>query len=225
MKLTKIATLCALLVGNSYGALYTLSNNSGPINTMPIVSSTGAFVNSGQVVIGSYLGAEPVLSGSSLTMQSILSSFTVLASGSLGTSGTGTATINGVFNIQTSGVDPLDNLAAPAAAGWLGKNFFVIAGNNAVLAESSEVLVFRFSNSTIGGTEPVTSTLSMRLGAAAANGTIFQGVGGFNNFVVDPTPGAVSTGQSAFNMVAVVPEPSVALLGVLGVFGLVRRRR
>jgi hypothetical protein len=35
----------------------------------------------------------------------------------------------------------------------------------------------------------------------------------------------VSGTNSGFQLVAVVPEPSVALLGALGIFGLVRRRR
>jgi hypothetical protein len=218
------ASLCAFS-NLASAASYTVTNNSGPLNTMSIVNSSGSFLNTGAVVIGSYLGTLPTFNPAETTMSQILSGFTVLTSGLMGTSGTGTATINGVFSLQTSGTDPLDDLTSPTAAPWVGKNLFAIIGNNTTLANSTEALIFRFSNTTIPNTEPTTVTLNMRAGAALANGVVYSGVGGFNNFQLDPTPGAASTAQSAFNTVALVPEPSAALLGAIGALGLLRRRR
>jgi hypothetical protein len=218
------ATLVAL--GSANAATYTITNNSGPVNTGSIVSSTGAFLNSGSVVIGSYLGTLPTFNATTTTMSQILSGFSILATGSLGTSGTGTTTIQGVFSLQTSGVDPLDDLTAPAAAPWVGKNLFFIVGNSTTISESTEALVWRFTGTTIPNTEPTTVTLNTRAGLNTANGSVYSGIGGFDNFRLDPTPGNGTAGlQSTLNTVALVPEPSAALLGAIGALGLLRRRR
>jgi hypothetical protein len=221
-KLLLLASTSALMISASSAATYTFTNNSGPVNTLSITNRLGGFLNTGSVAIGSYLGGAPTITADS-TMGQILSGFTTLVSTTMGTSGTDPNTINGVFNVQTSGADPLDNLSSQDAAAWLGKNFYVIIGNSSVLSESTEALVFVFSNSTIGGTEPVTSTLNMRSNATTANGTLLFGT--FNTVQIDPTPGTPGNANAAFALQQIVPEPSAALLGLLGAIGLIRRRR
>jgi hypothetical protein len=224
-KLTLLAAATLLSATASQAATYTITNSSGPVNTQSIVTSSGAFANSGTVVIGTYLGTAPTLSTATSTMEDILDGFTTVATGSLGTSGSGVTTIHGVFSIQTSGTDPLDDLTAPAAAAWVGKNFFAIIGNGATIEESTEVLIFRFTNYTIPNTESTILTLNMRPADANSGGSVYGGFGGVGNYLLDPSPGNAGTANSTFNMVAVVPEPSAALLGMIGALGLLRRRR
>jgi hypothetical protein len=230
MKTTRIILALALVPASiSMGALYSLSNNSGPINTLPIVSSTGVLQNVGAVQIGTYLDltnaqADALFANpdGTKTMAMILTGFTPLNTGSLGIAGSGATAVHGQYTVQTNAVDPIDNLGVPAADPWKGKNLYVIAGNNSIIGDSTQALVFRF-NTVVAEVEPVNVNASMRVSDTTANGTTLYGA--FNQFQVDPSPGAASAAKAAFSMAPVVPEASTALLGLLGLAGLVRRRR
>lgn len=110
------------------------------------------------------------------------------------------------------------NGALTAGGDFVGNSVYVVLGNGTNIGDSTEFLVWKATanpagnvfteDAPIGGPD----TVSLQI----ANGTILVGGTGTADFGLGS--------QQAFKLAA-VPEPSVILLGGLGLLGLVRRRR
>jgi hypothetical protein len=93
-------------------------------------------------------------------------------------------------------------------------NVYTVIGNAATLGDSSQFLVFK--HSTTFSPDPATSGPAF---LKAGQGTLILGQFGF--FTANIGQGVVP----AFSTVPLIPEPSAALLSLLGAVGLLRRRR
>jgi len=192
-------------IQGSYGDLRTSTGNLVANNTLYILvgSSTGTFA--GNFTINTTLGA--------------VGANSVFTSGQTITLGSTLATGNTIFHIGGTG-----GALAEAVLSGLSNTGDVASGNN--------YAIYWFPGSTFGG---------------GNSGSVASQVGGYNNTVgesafefggmVIPANGAdvtqgfatVSGGGSLANSIPtavnLIPEPSAALLGALGVLGLLRRRR
>lgn len=120
----------------------------------------------------------------------------------------------GLFNGTIDGATSTDGTDL-----FNGKEIFMLVGNGASLGASTEVMVF-----SSGVNWPVEIE-----GVGAVVNNIELGFGNLERGVAVEVDGAAApfdvwNGTTGMTF-GVVPEPSVALLGALGFFGLLRRRR
>lgn len=121
----------------------------------------------------------------------------------------------GVFN-EPSLASFSTSQGTSAGDAFVGNNIFIIAGNGADLNSSTELFVYRL-NETFGADAPLFATdVATFQAGTLAFGSVAPGIS---------LPQAGTRNGYAMGTVAVVPEPTVALLGALGVLGLIRRRR
>lgn len=204
MKLHNIA-LAALVVstGSSLATTVIVTNNRGPTATREIVDSVGTLVAG--------FGAFGVLNEGGITGAS--TTFAGLGFQQFGLGGGGVTTSTaGQFSF-TGDIGP----AAPNAATFLNKNIYLVVGfGGSDLATSTELFIYKFNQSfgDLNSPTPITQTLT----AAGSEGSTLLGTEVGN-------PGTTASGRYRSTPITAVPEPSVALLGLLGVLGLVRRRR
>jgi len=172
--------------------------------TNAVVSQTGTKLGSGTGFVGigvfSITDAQIAAAASAST---IANGFTLF--GQSNTIGAGFS-IDGTYQFESTA-----NI--PAGSPFTGSIYTVI-GNAATLATSTQFLVFK--EAVTFNPDPAASGPAV---LKAGQGTVV--LGGFNNFQADIGGGA----QAAFNTVTLMPEPSAALLGLLGAVGLIRRRR
>ncbi|MGA0899408.1 MAG: hypothetical protein ACO3SO_03260 [Luteolibacter sp.] len=126
---------------------------------------------------------------------------------------------NGLFTMGAT-----QTLTLPNA--FIGQNVQVIIGNNGSLSTSTEMLIFE--TSTLFAADPSIQGVDMQTGGF----TMFHGIDTYNAgsvVIVNIAAfnGAPFEGSStgAYQMAAIIPEPSVALLGGFGALLLLRRRR
>jgi len=201
----KIFFLAALvgLQGAAFGASVLVNNVNEFSNSNAIVDNTGVPIasGSGYVAIGYFNVADVTLA----TTQQLVTSF--VQYGGSTTFGAG-LNVAGLFNLNTSGVDL--SVTNP----FSGKALYVLAANGNGLNTSDAVFIWRPTGATFGSTEPVDLAYNVQVG----QGAVVRG--GVGNYSVDFGEGNVP----AFNMV-LIPEPSVAMLGIFGGLVLLRRRR
>jgi hypothetical protein len=209
-------------VASVNAATYAIANASGGATTQSIVNASGAFFT-GSVAIGYYSVADLSYLTSATTTAGRLQNFVSLGTSTVGPNATALPnTIQGVFSVTAT-------YTASATTG--GKTPFLLFGNAADFATSTQVAVIGFSALTTGNfvaSDP--SALSGNIRNASATftlGTIYKG--GWNNFSGDPTPGSAAPAVPApfYNLqtLAAIPETSTTLLGALGALALLRRRR
>ena len=214
----KLITLMTLGFAVSAQAVVTLSfknwtdaSLSGATGALPICDSAGVPISNAagfQTVWGSAGYFTSLPNFATATPSQILSQFVPLDN--LGI--VGVATRPGLFNAT----DYSDNAAVNFPAGFSGKQVFIVFGDAPdVKANSTKIAVFDggsvFNTYTTGGAQNVIFGISSVYGAITP-------------LTAQPQTGAT---PSAFanGVQLVVPEPSAALLGALGVLGLLRRRR
>lgn len=95
-----------------------------------------------------------------------------------------------------------------------GNPIYLVAGNGADLNSSTDLFVYKFDTN-YETDDPLFSTTV----TTNDSGTLL--FGDTQSSIALPNAGT----HDGFAMAAVVPEPSIALLGALGVLGLIRRRR
>lgn len=220
MKNTIKAILFAALVSQVQAATYTLANASGSSTTQSLVNSSGNFFT-GSVTIGYYTGNDLSYLSTSTTTAALLVGFVPLGVSVVGPNATAApGTIQGVFTVEANYV---------ANGTTSGKVPFLLFGNGATFADSTEVAVIGFSGLPgLAGADPSVASNSIRNTNATFNlGTIYKG--NWGTFTGDPTPGtaAPTTLPAFYSLVPLVaiPEPSAALLSMFGAVGLLRRKR
>ncbi|MBB5352535.1 hypothetical protein HNR46_002781 [Haloferula luteola] len=197
MKMKLIGSLVgALAIAGANAATITLTNFDGT-NFSGVVDSSGSILNSvGFASIGTF-SSDP-------TSIDDLSSFVQFGNSlSVGAN----SFISGDINQSLTSGDS-----------YVGGSVYVVIGNGTDLATSTEFFVWKATSNPSGNvyTEdapiggPDTVSLQTSTGTVLIGGTTTADFGGGS--------------QTAFQLVA-VPEPSVALLGALGLLGLARRRR
>ena len=196
----------------SNAAVYQLINvQGGPGVDTLFANNNGTLMGSGTVAIG-YFGAG-VTNDQVNTIEELvplLASFTAVDTAVPGTS---TAFAGAGYLAE----DPANTPAILAGNPLLGRGVYVIATNASSLGAAnlnSEFSVFFLRN--ISEDSPAENTYTGNpAGATVLIGTpgVFTGDAGFGQ------------GDYATLQMAVIPEPSAALLGAVGALGLLRRRR
>ncbi len=104
-----------------------------------------------------------------------------------------------------------------------GKNIYVFVANvanSSALTSASQVFVMKLNQTFLASWDSVANN-TVTFGAA--DGTIL--LGGYNNYSFKTRNADTTTGPAFNTTTLVIPETSTSLLAVLGVFGLLRRRR
>lgn len=231
-KLISIVSVVGFTTSVSFGALYTVNNGTGntasgfitsgggtfrsasapPTTNVPAAVgdafSTGGGIWAGPGVVAFGYFTTDVLAG--LTKTQLVSSFVQFGNA-------GAFALNGTTGNRSVYSSP-QNVTVLGST-FDTKSIYVFAGNGTSFNDSTEFSVaksaFTFNSSDDSATAPIS------LVVRPANSTVLFGTLAANvqtaNTDASTTPG--------WTMAAPVPEPSVALLGVLGVLGLLRRRR
>lgn len=178
--------------------------------TQAVTTSTGALIpdQGGYTAIGYF--SVPDVELLNYTPTELASAFQIF--GSSGVFGFGG--IGGVYDSTALGG------RVGAASPFFGKNVYVLNTNAATILDSTQALIFK-SNLTFpnDSADPLDASLLVELGSSGTY--VFGGQAGP---AVEIAPGfSVPTVQMA--PLNVIPEPSAALLGAIGVLGLLRRRR
>lgn len=196
------------LMGCSFGATYTITNGSGA-TAFGIGNSSGDGFQGleGVAAVGTFSS----LDFNTFTQADFVTNFS--AYGSPGFTNFRTAGVfgnNGTFTYTPGGV--------VGGSSFDGQAMLVLVGNADTFANSTEFLVldlgrnFSAADDAIATpqTVAITDSTSVLFGGTVGNIVTFNG--------------DVSTNQGFITSVP-VPEPSIALLGGLGVLGLLRRSR
>lgn len=214
MKLTSLAFGLALaLSGASNAAIYAASNvalgAAGANADTAITNSANVRLNNAVVTVGYFAAGFDVAANVGNTAL-LIANYTVVATA---LTGTASATLEGSFagfaegpNVDTANITTGDAL--------LGRTLYSFVGNNTTLGTSNA-----FGLVSIG---PILDDVPNERTyiANATNKTVLIGT---KSTVVVADAGIAGT-YNSLRLVA-VPEPSAALLGMLGALGLLRRRR
>jgi hypothetical protein len=202
MKLNYAAAALALMSLPVFGATITVTNTLGPVGTQSVVDNAGVPVSAGYAAIG--IVDEAALVG--LTSgQQLADAFTLFdnAQGPLNN-----APFSGTFSVQSAGGVPLDQ-----ANPFSGKPIYLVLGNGADLASSTEAAVLKVGS--FGNTEPTLATVNVRAGDVAPADILWGDNSQFQ-----------FSGRPTIALAPIIPEPSSSLLfGVAGLALLIRRKR
>ena len=202
MKLKYLVSIIALTSVSAFGASVTVTNNQGPVNTQSVVDNTGAAVDGGFAAIGSISDVSGL---ETLTSAGLDALFTVYDGA---TGAVNNAPFNGTYSISNNGSDI-------SGTAWAGAPIYLVLGNGADLASSTQGAVLRVGN--FPGSEPAVQTVNV-------NNTAEVLFGDFETFTLQPGP--IPTQNAALALAPFVPEPSSSLLvGLAGLSLLIRRRR
>ncbi|WP_193213741.1 PEP-CTERM sorting domain-containing protein [Luteolibacter marinus] len=197
-----VITLLAAMSSFAFGS--TVAIGGPPANRLGVQAAAGGELLTGTssyyLTVGTY-GTAPVVNDLASFMAAV-SDFVPLTAvgGAVVTLGSADAgTISGSF----VGVGPDALSSAP---------IYIFLSNTADYTLATEIAVLRASTQVFAN--PVSGSGSV---------TVTPSVSGLVGVVGQITD--VATGTDYVTMVQAVPEPSIALLGALGLFGLVRRRR
>lgn len=161
------------------------------------LSAGGFYIGLGTFTNAEGATAEPIIN-SDASLAAAIQSFDLFASTTSLTSGTTQGLITGQFT----------SLGNPDPSQFNSKPLYFIIGNGATLATSTQFGIFKL---TAGTAFPANVVPAGSTNALIPNGT-----------AITALEGAGSVNGNTF---VLVPEPSTALLGLLGAVGLLRRRR
>lgn len=187
-----------VVIASSWASAATISITNFSGGVFSGVLGTNNALTSGNVFLGYYSGAEP---SSSLN---VASGFNQVGNTLAFTGGFVSGDISAALNVGNAAI---------------GQQVYLIIGNGASIAASSQVLVWKPTSNPAGNTfvadNPVGGPDLIQF--LTTRGTVVVGT----TLTADVGAGS----QSNFKLVAVVPEPSTALLGAVGALALLRRRR
>jgi hypothetical protein len=178
-------------------------------NAVPILDNTGTpiAVGAGYVAIGTFSGA--------VSVDTIATSFT--AFGDAATGFANSLGVGGLYNLTSA-----DSIPEGTVGGVVGEQAYVVIGNAATLAGSSHFAVI--STGSAFGTEDSFGNGEINLGVNPGNIDSALLLGTKLNDV-DTGLGVVFTNGIQLSDGAAIPEPSTALLSLVGLGFLARRRR
>ena len=212
LKLTVVAGLFALAC-SANAALYLVSNVSAGDNTDILFQNSiaqGSTLSSGGIVaLGYFTGGTP--SSSLVGIQATIAAFTPKASA-----------LTGSFSVDLEGsfagyvqAGEVTGAEIPLGSALIGLPVYVFVGNASTLAGSTAWALQQVS--TIAADSPnVQSYTAVPSGIAPVIGSLGTFTGAVNG---------ASASYSTLQLATAVPEPSAAILGVIGALGLLRRRR
>ncbi len=224
-----VISLLAASASVSSAVTYTLTNVAGN-NSSAVVNSAGVRLSGngassgvntsviGSASFGYFTATDSAISASTSGTQ-LLSTFTPFS------------TNEGLFNNPTTPTNYLGlfsrsgTLTLSALDAFAGKNVYLVLSNAASVAAGTEYLVYKFNATYIGSAADTGGTLSFVIDTAVTtDGSLLLGTRTGPSLTV---AGVDTTTEPSFQLVsfAPVPEPSAALLGMLGALGLLRRRR
>lgn len=208
MKLNVIAPLVGLFLVAASNAAVTINirNFSSATVGVPIVNASGVPIDQG----GAFASAGVFGAGvnfSTMTATQVIGFFTSLDATPVA--------LNANFDGLFSAAD-LPNLAYPGA--FAGANAYILVGNNSTLANSTLVAVY--NTATLFPTPDGVGNAAATLSATTPANWVY----GIQRTVTSQPSLANAAFTTGIQMTS-VPEPSIAFLGALGVFGLIRRRR
>jgi hypothetical protein len=217
-KLSVIAALVAS-AGMAQGVTYTVTNNLG-LNASAVTTSTGVRLtgngaNSTQIgyaAFGVFTSDEDVLAAT--TGAQLNTAFTSFGSnGGLFNNPATPTNFEGLFSRQGT-------LSGANLTEFTGENVYLIITNGTSITNGTEFLVFKFDATYIGTGTDTGQTITLNFDTTDSAGTLLIG-----NIGPSITVGGLDTSSEASFQLAAIPEPSAALLGMLGALGLLRRRR
>lgn len=224
-KQTLALAVLALTASFAHGVTYTLTNVAGN-NSSVVVNSAGTRLTgngASSTVIGSaafgYFSASDSAISASTSGTELLTTFVPFSTNAgLFNNPTTPTNYQGLFS--RSGTLTLANLDA-----FAGKNIYLVLTNAATISGGTEYLVYKFNSTYIGSGADTGGTLSFVIDTAVTNdGTLLLGTRTGPSLTA---AGFDTSAEPSFQLqtLAAVPEPSAALLGMLGALGLLRRRR
>ncbi|MFM2296676.1 MAG: hypothetical protein RL117_383 [Verrucomicrobiota bacterium] len=224
-----ILALSVLMSSFTFAATYIVNNGGGATGTGIADSLFRAF--RGNTSVGDSLGGtnggtsggpgivafgvfDSAFNFSNATSTTLVSSFTNLSPGTTTAfSSAGPAGTRGLFSLS------LPNVAITGNSTFVDKNMYLLVGNGSTFATSTEFLVLMNTRTFLASDDsiPTDTTISF----TTSNSTLKFG----GNASDIRTTGADSNVTAGYITAAPIPETSTSLLAVLGVFGLLRRRR
>jgi MYXO-CTERM domain-containing protein len=208
MKTSILATIASLglLALSNAAVTINIRNFSSATVGVPIVDAAGVPVDQG----GAFARAGVFGGGvnfSEMTASQVLGFFTSLDNSSVALN----ANFDGLFSAQD-----LPNVAYSGA--FAGVNAYIVVGNNTNLFDSTVIAVY--NTSTLFPTPDAVGNAAATLSATTPANWVY----GIQRAVTTQPSLNGAAFTSGIQMTS-VPEPSTALLGLLGVAGLIRRRR
>ena len=209
MKLTSIFAASFLAAASIAEAAITVSIKNFTSATVgnPIVNSAGAAVAKNTLWASAGIFATTP-DWSTMNASQVLSLFTAVDAAPL---------VNSAFTGLFTGNDT--STLAAYAPGFESAQAYFLVGNNATLANSSLIAVYRTPGQVY--TPPVAGVAVVAINGTTAGNWVYGTQTAVTVQPVTLSGAAFTTGIQLTS----VPEPSAALLGALGALGLLRRRR
>jgi hypothetical protein len=217
MKLAKLAIASLLFsLGTAHGVI--VSVNTGAFaGAVSDASNTPIANGAGYISVGVFSGLNDGAIATSLisTIDTAYTEFTASV-GTFGNSG-----FAGFVNFATSGL----RVDGPDAGGtgpdaYFNQNIYVVMGNGTTLLNSTQLAIFKASILFPDDNDAALDA-APEINLLTTPGTwVMGGPSGGNTNV-----GGFDVPNAATMALVAVPEPSIALLGLIGVVGFIRRRR
>ena len=208
MKLKKLVICLLVAFGVSEAATVNVGGVFSGTSGLGVKTSSGTILSGGgyYIAIGSFATVPTVLPDASnlATAVDTMNIFAVLQSPTV--AGNTQGTITGSF-VGTGGGD---------AALFNGKQIYFVVGNGSNRANSTEFAILTTATNVLFPADVTTTATAAVTFSSITNSVVLSNAG---------LEDANGTARDLIVLAAPVPEPSIALLGALGIFGLVRRRR
>ena len=221
-----VLAIFALNFSSGFGAVYNVTTGtvassngiapSGLVSNIGATAVSGTFngyqspASTGIVAFGIFSSLSDSQITNAVSLDSLVSSF-IQFGASGGFNAAGAFGSKGVFTRNTS--------ATVLGSSFSNKNIYALAGNGSTFANSTELLVLKSASLFTDAQDdiPTAQTVTLTTGTA----TLLFGV----NLADVRTTTADASVTPGWGTAKVIPEPSAALLGAVGVLGLLRRRR
>jgi hypothetical protein len=226
MKKTILFAVFAAGIVSSQAALYTLNAGTGAVAT-GIITSDGKTFRAG-TTDGDVFTGNPGISGgpgvvafgvfstdnfAGITQPSQITSLFTSFGAPNAFAAAGTGGNRSIFSIAR-------NVDITGSA-FANKNIYLFAGNGTTFAESTEFLVVKMNQTFLPGDDSAFAVVPNVITISPANSSVLLG-----KLVADVrTTNSDASVTPGWQTVVLIPEPSTALLGLIGALGLLRRRR
>ena len=206
---TTICLLSATLL-TSVASAFTVSTSNvegsaSSSEVLPVTDESTSLIPTGSGIVAA--GFFSTLTDSQINATNIGLDFQIHGSASFAASSFGNP--DGVFNL--SGLGGTISDGSP----FIGETVYIVIGNGPDLSSSSQFAVWNSGNM-FAKTEDIPTT-SVGVTPSNQSQLVFGSIGG-----------SATTGGTEFDnslVLSSIPEPSVTILGLLGMLGLLRRRR